>query len=109
MEDYALWRSLPFPGRRGQNLLCAGENLALIHGDLALADEHVTQVIPFVEEGVFAPSRGDVMGLLEGVMSRLDRFGEGATTAEREVIDAHHRYAVLLHRIYGEFLRRGAP
>ncbi|MGI5354203.1 hypothetical protein ACQI4E_02650 [Streptomyces sp. CA-252508] len=69
MEDYALWRSLPFPGlRRGGNLLGAGENL-----------------------------------------SRLDRFGEGATTAEREVIDAHHRYAVLLHRIYGEFLRRGAP
>jgi hypothetical protein len=110
MEDYALWRRLPFPGlRRGENLLRAGENLALIHGDLALADEHATQVILFVEEGVFKPAQGDVMGLLEGVMSRLDRFSEGATTSEREVIDVHQRYAVLLHRIYGEFLRIGAP
>ncbi|MEN2423467.1 hypothetical protein AABB02_35820 [Streptomyces rimosus] len=110
MEDYALWRRLPFPRlRRGVNLLRAGENLALIHGDLALADEHVTQVILFVDEGVFKPSRVDVMGLLEGVISRLERFGEGATPEEREVIDAHYQYAVLLHRIYGEFLRIGTP
>lgn len=110
MEDYALWRRLPFPGlRRGENLLRAGENLALIHGDLAAADEHVTQVILFVDEGIFKPARGDVMGSLEGVISRLERFGEGATIEEREVIDAHYQYAVLLHRIYGEFLRIGAP
>ncbi|WP_225838284.1 hypothetical protein [Streptomyces sp. NK08204] len=80
-----------------------------VGGDLALADEHVTQVIPFVDEGIFKPARGDVMGLLEGIASRLERFGEGATTEEREVVDAHYRYAVLLHRIYGEFLRIGAP
>ncbi|MFB7264846.1 hypothetical protein ACFCXH_22240 [Streptomyces nojiriensis] len=110
MEGYALWRRLPFPRlRRGQNLLRAGENLALIHGDLALADERVTQVILFVDEGIFEPSPGDVMGLLEGVISRLERFGEGATAEEMEVIDAHYRYSVLLHRIYGEFLRIGAP
>jgi hypothetical protein len=110
MEDYALWRRLPFPRlRRSDNLLRAGENLALIHGDLALADEHVTQVIPFVDEGIFKPARGDVMGLLEGIISRLERFDEGATTEEREVIGAHYQYAVLLHRIYGEFLRLGAP
>jgi hypothetical protein len=110
MEDYALWRRLPFPGlRRGGNLLRAGENLALIHGDLALADEHVTQVILFVDEGVFKPARGDVMGLLEGIISRLERFGEGAAVEEREISEAHHQYAVLLHRIYGEFLRLGAP
>ncbi|MEU4098371.1 hypothetical protein [Streptomyces sp. NPDC026673] len=110
MEDYALWRGSPFPRlRRGGNRLRAGENLALIHGDLALADEHVTQVIPFVDEGVFKPSRGDVMGLLEEIISRLERFGEGATTEEREVVEAHYQYAVMLHRIYGEFLRMGAP
>ncbi|MFE9999515.1 hypothetical protein [Streptomyces avermitilis] len=110
MEDYALWRRLPFPGlRRGENLLRAGENLALIHGDLALADEHVTQVILFVDEGIFKPARGDVMGLLEGIISRLERFGEGATAEGREVVNAHYQYAVLLHRIYGEFLRIGAP
>ncbi|MFE5036807.1 hypothetical protein [Streptomyces sp. NPDC056683] len=109
MERYALWRSLPFPVlRRGENLLRAGENLALIHGDLALADEHVTQVILFVDEGIFRPSRADVMGLLEGVISRLDRFGEGMAVEEREVVDAHHRYAVLLQQIYAEFLRIGA-
>lgn len=110
LEDYALWRRLPFPGlRRGQNLLRAGENLALIHGDLAVADEHVTQVILFVDEGVFEPARGDVMGSLEGIISRLERFTEGMTTEERDVVEAHCRYAVLLHRIYGEFLRIGAP
>ncbi|MEU9232317.1 hypothetical protein [Streptomyces subrutilus] len=110
MENYALWRRLPFPRlRRGENLLRAGENLALIHGDLALADEYVTQVIAFVEEGMFKPAGRDVMGLLEEIISRLERFGEGATTEEREVVDAHYRYAVLLHRIYGEFLRIGAP
>ncbi|MFF4162164.1 hypothetical protein [Streptomyces sp. NPDC001741] len=110
MERYALWRSLPFPGlRRGENLLRAGENLALIHGDLALADEHVTQVILFIEEGIFRPSRADVMGLLEEVISRLERFGESMAAEEREVVDAHHRYAVLLHQIYAEFLRIGAP
>ncbi|MFD9598328.1 hypothetical protein ACFWA9_36975 [Kitasatospora sp. NPDC059973] len=110
MEDYALWRHLSFPSlRRGENLLRAGENLALIHGDLALADEHVTQVILFVEEGIFKPARGDVMGLLEEIISRLERFGEGATVGEREVVDAHYRYAVLLHQIYGEYLRVGTP
>ncbi|MFF3381154.1 hypothetical protein ACFYXF_50430 [Streptomyces sp. NPDC002680] len=109
MEDYALWRSLPFPGlRRGQNLLRAGENLALIHGDLAAADEHVTQVILFVDRGVFEPSRADVMGSLEGIISRLERFTEGMTAEEREAVEDHCRYAVLLHRIYGEFLRVGA-
>lgn len=110
MEDYALWRRLPFPGlRRGENLVRAGENLALIHGDLALADEHATQVILSVDEGICKPARGDVMGLLEGIISRLERFAEGATTEGREVVDAHYRYAVLLHRIYGEFLRIGTP
>ncbi|MEU9131803.1 hypothetical protein AB0D08_27450 [Kitasatospora sp. NPDC048540] len=110
MESYALWRSLPFPAlRRGENLLRAGENLALIHGDLALADEHVTQVILFVDEGIFRPSRADVMGLLEGVISRLERFGESMAAEEREVFDAHYRYAVLLHQIYAEFLHIGAP
>jgi hypothetical protein len=110
MEDYTVWRRLPFPGlRRGEELLRAGENLALIHGDLALADEYMTQVILFVEEGVFRPSRVDVMGLLEGVISRLERFGEGLVAADREIVDGHHRYAVLLHRIYGEFLRMGPP
>ncbi|MGY3684127.1 hypothetical protein [Streptomyces sp. TE33382] len=109
-EEYALWRRLSFPGlRRGENLLRAGETLALIHGDLALADEHVTQVILFVDEGIFKPAQADVMGLLEGVISRLERFGEGATTEEQEVIETHYQYAVLLHRIYGEFLRTGAP
>lgn len=108
-ENYNLWRRLPFPAlRRGESLVRAGENLALIHGDLAHADEHVTQVIPFVDEGVFAPSRADVMGLLERVISRLERFGEGMETEEREVVDAHYRYAVLLHKVYGEFLRMGA-
>ncbi|MEU8171906.1 hypothetical protein AB0C14_03435 [Microbispora hainanensis] len=87
----------------------SGENLALIHGDLALADEHVTQVILFVDKGIFRPSRADVMGLLEGVISRLERFGESMTVEEREVVDAHYRYAVLLHQIYAEFLRIGAP
>ncbi|MFE7707584.1 hypothetical protein ACFU6I_17670 [Streptomyces sp. NPDC057486] len=110
MENYTLWRRLPFPGlRRSENLLRAGENLALIHADLALADEHVTQVILFVDEGIFRPGQADVMGLLEGVISRLERFGEGMTTEEREVVDAHYQYAVLLQRIYGEFLRIGAP
>ncbi|MFK8846581.1 hypothetical protein [Streptomyces sp. Ac-502] len=110
MEDYALWRNLPFPAlRRGENLLRAGEKLALIHGDLAVVDEHVTQVILFVDKGVFSPARSDVMGLLEGIISRLERFGEGGTTTERETVDAHYQYAVLLHRIYGAFLRTGAP
>ncbi|KUM69608.1 hypothetical protein [Streptomyces griseorubiginosus] len=110
MEDYALWRRMPFPGlRRGDILFRAGENIALIHGDLALADEHVTQVILFVEEGLFRPSRADVMGLLEGVISRLERFGDGMATEEREAVDSHLQYAVLLQRIYGEFLRRGSP
>ncbi|WP_328976845.1 hypothetical protein [Streptomyces canus] len=110
MEDYALWRRLPFPGlRRGENLLRAGENLALIHGDLAVADEHVTQVILFVDEGTFRPARADVMGLLEEVISRLERFGEGMAIEERETVDAHCQYAVLLRRIYAEFLRMGAP
>lgn len=109
MEDYALWRRLPFPSlRRGGNLLHAGENLALIHGDLALADGHVTQVILLVDEGIFRPSHADVMGLLEGVMSRLRCFSEGMTAEEREVADSHYRYAALLHRIYSEFLRVGA-
>ncbi|WP_449346199.1 hypothetical protein [Streptomyces xanthochromogenes] len=110
MGSYALWRSLPFPGlRRGENLLRAGENLALIHGDLALADEHVTQVILFVDEGVFRPSQADVIGLLEGVISRLERFGENLAAEERAVVDTHYQYAVLLHKIYAEFLRIGAP
>lgn len=110
MEEYALWRRLPFPRlRHSENFVRAGENLALIHGDLALADEHVIQVIRFAEEGVFEPARADVMGLLEGITSRLERFREGATTEERETIGTHYRYAVLLHRIYGEFLRVGAP
>ncbi|WP_328782217.1 hypothetical protein OIE52_22250 [Streptomyces canus] len=110
MEDYALWRRLPFPGlRRGENLLRAGENLALIHGDLAVADEHVTQVILFVDERIFRPARADVMGLLEEVISRLERFGEGMATEERESVDVHYQYAVLLRRIYAEFLRNGAP
>ncbi|MEU4116510.1 hypothetical protein AB0F71_18705 [Kitasatospora sp. NPDC028055] len=110
MENYTLWRRLPFPSlRRDANLLRSGENLALIHGDLALADEHVTQVILFVDEGIFRPSRADVMRLLEGVISRLERFGEGMTTEEREIVDAHYKYAVLMYRIYGEFLRIGAP
>jgi hypothetical protein len=101
---------LPFPSlRRGDNLLRAGENLAIIHGDLAAADEDVIQVILFVEEGIFRPARGDVMGSLEQIISRLERFGEGATTEEQEVIDAHYRYAALLHRIYGEFLRKATP
>ncbi|OJF11680.1 hypothetical protein BG844_24900 [Couchioplanes caeruleus subsp. caeruleus] len=109
MEDYALWRRLPFPSlRRGETVLRAGENLALIHGDLAVADEDATQVILLVEKGLFQPARGDVMGALEGIISRLERFGEGATAKEREVVDAHHRYAVLLHRMYGEFLRIGS-
>ncbi|GLZ78550.1 hypothetical protein Afil01_33570 [Actinorhabdospora filicis] len=83
MESYALWRSLPFPDlRRGEKVLRAGENLALVHGDLALADEHTTQVILFVDEGVFKPSRADVMGLLEEVISRLERFGEGMASDE---------------------------
>ena len=110
MEDYALWRRLPFPRlRRGENLLRAGENLALIHGDLAAADEHVTQVILFVDKGIFKPARADVIGQLEEIISRLERFDEGATTKEREVTEAHNQYAVLLHRIYSEFLRIGAP
>ncbi|MGW6245477.1 hypothetical protein [Streptomyces roseolus] len=109
MEDYALWRGSPFPDlRRGDVLERAGDNLALIHGDLASADEHVTQVISFVEKGIFQPSRADVMAMLDRVISRLERFGEGVPTGEREVIDAHLRYAQMLHRIYGEFLRLGA-
>ncbi|MEU9194477.1 hypothetical protein [Streptomyces hundungensis] len=108
-EDYALWRRLPFPRLRGgDTILRAGENLALIHGDLAAADEHLTQVILFVEKGIFKPARGDVMGVLGEIISRLERFGEGVEMEEREVIEAHYRYAVLLHRIYGEFLRVGA-
>ncbi|MGW6891656.1 hypothetical protein [Streptomyces chartreusis] len=52
-------------------------------------------MILFVD-GVFKPSRAEVMGLLEGAISRLERFGEGVTTEEREIVDAHYRYAVLL-------------
>ncbi|MBQ1010823.1 hypothetical protein KBX53_07655 [Micromonospora sp. M51] len=109
MDDYALWRRAPFPRlRRGDNLFRRGENLALIHGDLALADEHTTQVIRLVDDGVFKPAREDVMSLLEGIITRLERFGEGATAEEREVIDAHYQYAALLHRVYGQFLRIGS-
>ena len=97
-DAYTLWRWLPFP-RTTNN-----ESLIDTHGDLAIADEHVTTVIRFVERGVFIPAPVDVLTILEGIMRQIEALRADVTDEERVVADMQHAYAALLRAVYSDFL-----
>ncbi|MGI5484648.1 hypothetical protein [Streptomyces lavendofoliae] len=102
IDAYTLWRSLPLP-RSGPL-----EESALLRSDLALADEYVTTVIRFVEHGVFKPAVPDALALLDEILERAERLGEGADAEIRETARCQHAYAALLRLVYSEFLKAGA-
>lgn len=102
MDVYTLWRAQPFP--RGGS----GGELSAIHGDLAVADEHVTAVIRFVERGVFKPVTPGVLPMLDDILERTERLLVDADASVRAVAQQQHAYAALLRLLYAQFLAAGA-
>ena len=68
MDAYTLWRALPFPGG------AFGDELPHIHEDLAMADNYVTTVIRFVEQGVFKPVVPNVLEYIDSILVRTERL-----------------------------------
>ncbi|MGR4878586.1 hypothetical protein ACIPUC_03995 [Streptomyces sp. LARHCF249] len=102
VDAYTLWRSLPFP-RSGPL-----EESVLIRSDLVLADQYVTTVIRFVEDGVFKPVVPDALALLDEILERAERLGDTADPETQQIARSQHAYAALLHLVYSKFLEAGA-
>jgi hypothetical protein len=100
-DAYTLWLNLPFP-RKGST-----KDLILAHSDLAEADEYVTTVVRFVENGIFKPAPVDVPAMLEELMQRIDRLGDTASDGDQAVARSQHAYAALLDLVYRQFLEAG--
>ncbi|SDL81368.1 hypothetical protein SAMN05444921_101468 [Streptomyces wuyuanensis] len=102
MDSYTLWRRTPFPSGGST------PELKMTYADLAEADEYVTTVIRFVEQGIFRPSPADVLSYLDELTERIDRLRGSSAGKDLEVARAQHAYAALLALVYRQFLEAGA-
>ncbi|MGW4564369.1 hypothetical protein ACWEN3_18770 [Streptomyces sp. NPDC004561] len=101
MDSYTIWCRHPFPSSGST------QALKMTYADLAEADEYVTTIIRFVEDGVFKPARVDLLAMLEELMQRIDQLTETASEKDQAVVRSQHAYAALLDLVYRQFLAEG--